>query len=159
MHRKAKNIKLVVADVDGTLTDGGMYITENGDHFKRFHTRDGMAAKLLMKSGIQVGLLSHSGVANMVTARANMLKLPYCYVGQEDKISILDGWRKELGLTWEEVAFIGDDINDIGVLEQVGFSACPSDAVPAVKGVVDVILTRTGGQACFREWTDEWLLS
>ena len=159
MEEKIRNIQLVVTDVDGTLTDGGMYITEKGDHFKRFHTRDGMAAKLLKQAGKKVGIMSHSVVTSMVEERARMLDIPYCFAGKGDKLEVLDQWREELGLEWKQVAYIGDDINDLSVLKKVGFSACPADAVHAVKQTVDVVLSRKGGEACFREWVDEWLLS
>lgn len=156
MTARTKNIKLVVADVDGTLTDGGIYVTENGDHFKKFHARDGMAVKILHTKKIHFGFLSHSMVTNMVTARAKMLKAKFCYVGQQNKLDILKTWCDELGIGLNEVAFIGDDINDLEVIENVGFSACPADATKPILNAVNVVLTRGGGEAAFREWIDEY---
>ena len=96
-------IKFVVCDVDGTLTDGGMYITSEGTHFKRFNTKDGMAVKMLYQNGYHVGLISHSKTTEMVTERANMLNIKHCYVGGDDKLTILNKWVSELGISLEEV--------------------------------------------------------
>ena len=118
-------IKFVVCDVDGTLTDGGMYITSEGTHFKRFNTKDGMAVKMLYQNGYHVGLISHSKTTEMVTERANMLNIKHCYVGGDDKLTILNKWVSELGISLEEVAFLGDDNNDKNVMEHVGRFCVP----------------------------------
>ena len=87
-------IKLLLLDVDGTLTDGGVYVTASGDQFKRYNAKDGMGIKLAEKAGIKVGIISHSFVTEMVTTRAKDLGLKYVYVGQEPKMDILKSWMK-----------------------------------------------------------------
>ncbi|MGK7393952.1 MAG: KdsC family phosphatase [Candidatus Cyclobacteriaceae bacterium M3_2C_046] len=149
-------IKLIVADVDGTLTDGGMYITESGDEFKKFNAKDGMAMKILIQQGYKVGIISASHSKNMVIKRAEMLGVQFYYVGNELKTEVLEKWRKELNLNYDEIAFIGDDINDKGVMELVGLAACPSDAVEIIQQTADVILNKKGGEGCFREFVDKY---
>ena len=150
-------IKFVVCDVDGTLTDGGMYITSEGVHFKRFNTKDGMAVKMLYQNRFHVGLISHSKTTEMVTERANMLNIKHCYVGGDDKLTVLNKWIAELGITLEEVAFLGDDNNDKNVMEHVGVSACPCDSSKRILNTADIILKRKGGDACLREFVEEHL--
>ena len=155
---RLENIKLLVLDVDGTMTDAGVYIMEDGTQFKKFNARDGIGIKLARKAGIEVGIISHSLVTAMVEARANMLGLEYFYIGQEDKLEVLKRWMKELGITLEQVAFIGDDVNDLSILEAVGTGACPADALPKVKEICQVQLSKKGGEGCVREFIDDWLL-
>ena len=152
-----KPIRLLVLDVDGTLTDGGMYLSESGDEFKRFNTKDGMALKRLVRHGVSVGLLSSGLGKVMVQRRAAMLDIPYCFVGDKPKLPILDGWRIELGLEWAEVAFVGDDVNDLTCLDAAGFSACPADSVDRVLSAVDVVLENKGGEGCAREFVDRFI--
>jgi YrbI family 3-deoxy-D-manno-octulosonate 8-phosphate phosphatase len=155
---KLKDIKLLLLDVDGTLTDAGVYVLEDGKQFKKFNARDGIGINEVRKAGIEVGIISHSLVTGMVEARANMLRLKYFYVGQEPKLKILEKWKLEMGLSDNQIAFIGDDINDREIMQQVGASACPSDAVPAIKKIATYQLTLAGGQGCVREFIDEYLL-
>ncbi len=152
-----KNIKLVLLDVDGTMTDGGMYFTENGDQMKRYNTKDGMAIKRCAKLGIQFGIISHGHKLNVVKTRADLLGIQRLYVGQQPKIEIMAEWCADLGIDATQVAFVGDDINDLEIMKTVGLSACPSDAVSSIKTIADVILTRKGGDACVREFLDEWI--
>lgn len=153
----AKNIKLVILDVDGTMTDGGMYFTENGDQMKKYNTKDGMAIKRCVKDGLAFGIISHGHKLKMVEDRAQLLDIKHVYVGQESKTEVLARWCVDLAIQPENVAFIGDDINDIEIMKTVGLSACPGDAVKAVKSVSDIILTKDGGRGCVREFLDEWL--
>ncbi len=152
-----ENIKLLLLDVDGTMTDAGVYILEDGTQFKKFNARDGIGIKLARKAGIEVGIISHSLVTTMVEARANMLGLKYFYIGQEPKLTILEKWKAELGLTNEQIAFIGDDVNDAEIMEAVGVSACPSDALPAIKRIATYQLSKKGGDGCVREFIDDYL--
>lgn len=156
---ESKNIKLLVLDVDGTMTDAGVYVMEDGKQFKKFNARDGIGIKMAMKAGVEVGLISHSLVTAMVESRANMLGMKYYYIGQDSKVDVLEKWVKELGITKEEVAFIGDDVNDLEIMEAVGFTACPSDAVDKIKKTADIILSKGGGQGCVREFIDDHLLT
>jgi YrbI family 3-deoxy-D-manno-octulosonate 8-phosphate phosphatase len=155
LYNKDK-IRLIVADVDGTLTDGGMYVAESGDEFKKFNAKDGMGMKILIEQGYLVGLISASHSKNMVIKRAEMLGLPYYYVGNELKTIVLERWKQELKLEYDQIAFIGDDINDKGVMDIVGLSACPADAVQIIKDTADIILEKKGGEGCFREFVDKF---
>lgn len=152
-----KSIKLIILDVDGTMTDGGMYFTENGDQIKKYNTKDGMAIGQKVKEGIAFGIISHGHKLNMVQNRADLLKIAHVYVGQEPKVDVLAQWCSELNITVDQVAFIGDDINDIEIMEKVGLSACPADAVNQVKSISKIILNKEGGKGCVREFLDEWI--
>lgn len=156
--KKLDKIKLLVLDVDGVMTDGGMYYTESGDQFKKYNTKDGMAIQHLVKSDFQVAIISSGFKAEMVKARAELLGIQRCYVGRDPKMQILEGYCKEMAITLENVALVGDDINDLEMIRKIGFSACPSDAVNAVKSQVDVVLSKKGGEGCVREFIDTYLL-
>ncbi len=147
-------IKFLVLDVDGTLTDGGIYISEKGDEMKKFNTKDGMGIKNLVKKGVQVGFISASISKKLVHYRSVMLGVRYCYAGNADKVEILSQWLDELDLSFSDVAFIGDDINDAKIMTQVGLSACPSDALQEVKNIANIVLEKKGGQGCVREFID-----
>jgi len=151
---EANEIKFLVLDVDGTLTDGGIYISEKGDEMKKFNTKDGMGIKNLMKSGVEVGFISASISKQIVYNRAKMLGVKYCYAGNDDKVAILSQWLQELNVSFEEVAFIGDDVNDVRIMQEVGLSACPSDALGEVRAAANIILEKKGGQGCVREFID-----
>ncbi|WP_217494770.1 HAD family hydrolase [Crocinitomix algicola] len=150
-------IKLVLIDVDGTMTDGGMYFTENGDQIKKYNTKDGMAIGRRAKEGLQFGIISHGHKLNMVQDRADLLGIQHVYVGQKPKTDVLHDWCQALKIVPTEVAFIGDDINDIEIMKTVGLSACPADAVNDVKKVANIILKANGGKGCVREFIDEWI--
>ncbi|MEY4876194.1 MAG: hypothetical protein RL708_1343 [Bacteroidota bacterium] len=152
---KNKNIKLLVLDVDGTLTDGGVYITEKGDEFKKFNTKDGLAIRYLTKNNFQVGIISASISKEIVKYRANMLGIQHLYIGEKNKLEILTEWIKNLNINFENVAYVGDDVNDLSVIQKVGLSACPADAVDAVKKQCHIILQRNGGDACVREFIEK----
>lgn len=155
---KAKKIKLLLLDVDGTMTDAGIYVMEDGRQFKKFNARDGIGIKMAMQAGVDVGIISHSLVAEMVTARANMLGMKHVYIGQRPKLEVLEEWQRELGLKNEEIAFIGDDVNDYHIMQRVGFTACPADAVDQIKNTVDVVLSKNGGDGAVREFIDQFIL-
>lgn len=150
-------IRMLVLDVDGVMTDGGMYYTEAGDQFKKFDTKDGMGIKLAMSKGVRVAFLSSGSNSNLILSRAATLGVNLVHVGPEQKFGILSGWCKELGIGLDEIAFIGDDVNDLECLTKVGFAACPADAVDDIKGIVAVVLTRNGGAGCVREFVDRFL--
>ena len=158
LKQKASRIQLLALDVDGTLTDGGVYIDANGVESKKFHIRDGMGITLLNEKGIAVGLLSHSKAERIISERAKMLNIGRIYFGKEPKLSVLSKWMNELNLTFEQVAYIGDDVNDLELLEKVGLSACPHDAHFSLIQKVDVVLQRNGGHGCVREFIDRFLL-
>lgn len=151
------DIKFLALDVDGTLTDGGMYYTESGEEFKRFDTKDGRGIIELQKCGVKVGLLSSGLKTKIIEGRAKTLGLEKFYVGIDPKIDILQQWCTDMGLDMKQVAYIGDDINDRDIINRVGLSACPADAMNSIKGIVDVVLTRNGGYGCVREFIEEHL--
>ena len=156
---KLAEIKLLILDVDGVMTDGGMYFTENDDQYKKFNTKDGMGIMELTKNNIvEVGIISSAFKGNAVRNRAEMLGIKRCYVGRDAKMSVLEKWLEELEITMENVAIIGDDVNDLPIMKKAGFSACPSDAVQVVKQQVNLILNTKGGYGCIREFIDNYLL-
>jgi len=148
-----KGIKVFATDVDGCLTDAGMYYSENGDELKKFNTRDGMGLKLLQKAGIKVGVITAEDL-DLNRRRSKKLNLDFEFHKVEDKLQILGELCKKYQVTPEEIAYVGDDINDIGLLKAVGFSACPVDACHEVKGVVNFISSLRGGQGVIREITN-----
>ena len=154
---KSEKIKLLVLDVDGTLTDGGVYISEKGDEMKKFNTKDGLAIRHLTKNNFQVGIISASISKQIILHRAHMLGIQHVYVGDENKLEILQQWISGLGIDFEEVAYVGDDVNDLSVIKQVGLTACPNDAVEEVKKEVNHVLQRKGGEACVREFIEKYL--
>ena len=158
-REKIKKLKLIILDIDGVMTDGGMYFTENGDQMKKYNTKDGMAIMAVKKEGtIDFGIISSGFKSEMVKARANLLQIEHFYVGREPKIDILTRWCEELNIDFSQVGMIGDDINDLEVMKNIGFSVAPADAVPVIKEQVDLILQAKGGEGCVREFIDHYLL-
>lgn len=159
-HLKPKiaKIKLLILDVDGVMTDAGMYYTESGDQIKKYNAKDGRAIIEAQKAGLKIGIISSAFTDQMVMHRAKTLKIERVYVGEKSKLEVLDIWCKELGISHEEVAMIGDDINDFSVMDVVGVRFCPADAVQVVKHKVDVVLNLKGGEGCVREMIDNYLL-
>ena len=148
--QKLKPIKLLILDVDGVLTDGKVIYTDSGEEIKRFDVRDGHGLKLLMRSGIEVMLLT-GRESKVVLHRARDLGIEHVYQKAIDKIAV---YTKILaGSAWEDknVAFVGDDLVDIPVLKRVGFSAAVPDAVPEVKEIVDYVTRKNGGDGAVRE--------
>lgn len=151
-------IKLLILDVDGVMTDAGMYFTENGDQFKKYNAKDGMAIMRLAKYNIQSGIISSGFKTKVVKDRADLLQIDHFYVGRGSKLEVLKEWCDKLNIALDEVAMIGDDINDLEVMRNIGFSACPADAVDIVKKTVDVVLFKNGGEGCVRELIDCFIL-
>lgn len=150
------HIKLVLTDVDGVLTDAGMYYSENGDELKKFNTRDGMAFELLRQAGIKSGIITSENTA-LVERRAQKLKADYLIQGKRDggKLSAAKEICKKEGIELNEVAYIGDDINCKELLKEVGFAACPIDASLEVRQIVPIsILSKSGGNGVFREFVE-----
>lgn len=143
-------IKLFAMDVDGVLTDGGMYYSEQGEVLKKFNTRDGMGIELLRKNGIIPAIITQEE-SKIVLKRAEKLKVEEVHVGIGDKLQLMKELAQKYKLTLNEVAYIGDDINDLAVLREVGLSFAPSDAMPEVKQIVHQVLTRKGGAGAVRE--------
>jgi YrbI family 3-deoxy-D-manno-octulosonate 8-phosphate phosphatase len=154
---KAGEIKLLLTDVDGVLTDNGVYYSEAGEVMKRFSIRDGMGVERLRKlcsigTGIITGELSPS-----VARRAEKLGIVELHLGVKDKLGKLSEILERTQLQWSEIAYIGDDVNDLEVLEKAGLTACPADAMKQVSGMVDYICENKGGYGAFREFA-EWII-
>lgn len=150
------DIKLFLCDVDGTLTDGGMYYSESGDELKKFNTRDGMGLAMLKAKGIKIGIIT-SEDTQIVTHRARKLKVDYVKQGKRDggKLDIAKEICKELGISLSEVAYVGDDVNCRELLSAVGFAACPADAAPEVRAIPGIhICVKKGGEGVVRELSD-----
>ncbi len=149
----SQNIKLFLSDVDGTLTDGGMYYSESGDELKKFNTRDGMGFQLLREKGIKTGIIT-SETTKIVENRAKKLKIDFLVQGKRNggKLEAVRQICNELNISLNEVAYIGDDINDIELLSEVGVAACPADACAEVKAVAGIrVMQKKGGDGCVRE--------
>lgn len=150
LKRKLSKIKLFATDVDGVLTDGGLFYSEEGLALKKFHVKDGMAVKLLRDYGIETAIIT-SDYMQMPIKRAERLRIKYCYIGTWEKLEKLKEICDELNITLNECAYIGDDINDLEVIQKVGVSFAPSDAVNTIKKNVDIICETPGGRGAFRE--------
>jgi YrbI family 3-deoxy-D-manno-octulosonate 8-phosphate phosphatase len=145
-----RRIKLFATDVDGVLTDAGMYYSESGDEWKKFNTRDGMGIKLLQRAGIITAIVTQERT-KLVARRAEKLTIPELHQGVMDKLSLVREMAARYGLTLNQIAYIGDDINDLETLKAVGFSAAPADGMPQVAAVVDYICQKKGGEGAVRE--------
>lgn len=148
-----KRIRLFATDVDGVLTDGGMYYSESGDEFKKFNTRDGMGIKLLQKAGLITALITQEET-KLVARRGEKLAIPEVHQGAKDKLAVVQRLVKKHGLTLREVAYIGDDVNDLETLKTVGFSAAPADGLPPVLKAVHYVCRKKGGEGAVREVAD-----
>lgn len=154
------SIKLFVTDIDGTLTDGGMYYSENGDELKKFNTRDGMGLGMLRESGIKTAIVT-SEDRELNRRRAEKLKVDFLVQGKREggKVAAVAEIVNELGITMNEVAYIGDDINCIELLSSVGLAACPADACEKVKEIPGIqMMNNKGGHGCVREFINKLLL-
>lgn len=149
-------IKLFLSDVDGVMTDAGMYYTESGDEFKKFNTHDGMGFQLLREAGIKTGIITTENT-KIVERRAAKLKVDYLYQGKGfgSKLqAALEICEKE-NITLQEVAYIGDDINCIELLSAVGYAACPANAVDKIKKIDNIIQLNTkGGDGAVRAFIE-----
>lgn len=153
---RVKDIKLVVSDVDGVLTDAGMYYSENGDELKKFNTHDGMAFKLLRERGIKTGIITSENT-NIATNRAKKLKVDYLFQGKKHggKLDVVKIMCKKERIKLDEVAYIGDDINCFELLSAVGLAACPSNALQKIKEIENIVhLEKKGGEGVFREFIE-----
>ena len=156
--KKLKNlkIKLLILDVDGVLTDGKLYFSDNGIEIKSFNIKDGLGLKLLLRHGIEVAVIS--GRKSIATKnRMHELGIKHVYLGIDDKIKTFDHLKKKLLLKNKNIACMGDDLPDTPLMQKVGFSIAVKDAVPKVRALADYITKATGGNGAVRE-TCELLL-
>ena len=147
-------IKLFLSDVDGVLTDAGMYYTESGDEFKKFSTYDGMGFQLLQKTGVKVGIIT-SEDRDLNRRRAKKIGLDFDFHGTKDKLQIVTDLCKKENIFLKEVAYIGDDVNCFELLSNIGFAACPNNAVEKIKLIPNIIqLEKNGGEGVVREFIE-----
>ncbi len=154
-------IRVFLTDVDGVMTDAGMYYSTSGEEFKKFNTHDGMGMMLLKEAGIKTGILTTENTT-IVERRAKKLKVDYLYqgVGFGGKLKAALEICATEGISIQEVAYIGDDINCIELLSQVGLAACPANATKKVKSIPCIIhLKNSGGNGAIREFIDEHILA
>ena len=146
-------VRMLAMDVDGVLTDAGMYYSESGDELKKFNTRDGMGIKMLQAAGVITAFITKEKTA-IVERRGQKLAVPEVHQGVDDKLTDLTRLVRKYGLTLAQVAYIGDDVNDLEVLQAVGFSAAPADAMPIVIEAVHYVCAKKGGEGAVREISD-----
>ena len=142
-------LRLLVLDVDGVLTDGGLYYGSEGEPLKRFDVRDGLAIRLLQSVGIEVAILS-GGRGGAIELRASHLRIQHCLVGIKDKAAAIEGLCLQLGCEPGATAYVGDDFNDLVVRDHVGLLIAPVDAVAALRRRADLVLPRRGGHGAIR---------
>ena len=150
---KFSQVKLLALDVDGVLTDGGLYYNETGEELKKFNVKDGLGLKLLMQKGIEVAIISSSS-AKATLHRAERLGIKYVFIGIEDKLIKLRGLCLELGLELNQVAYMGDDSVDLPVMRAVGCPVAVADAMPKNQDVAIYITEKRGGNGAVREFCD-----
>lgn len=158
LKQRLKNIKILILDIDGTLTDGSIYYGHDGEVFKRFFAKDGMGITLLRKSGIKTAFLT-SEESEINIKRSNKLKIDYLVQGSRNKSGDLRDIVEKAGLNLDECAYCGDDINDYHVIKIVGISFAPKDAVEEIKKNVDYVCKNNGGRGAVREISEMILLS
>ncbi len=156
------NIKLIILDVDGTLTDGGIYYDSCGQELKKFNVKDGLAIKVAISAGIEFAILTGRQSA-IVERRAEELGIKYLQEGVQDKYTAMIELIRELKLELKNVGYIGDDWNDLQAMKEVAVKGCPSDAAAEVKEICDIIAEHQGGQGAVRdciqkilEFTGSW---
>ena len=146
-------IKLLSCDIDGVLTDGGLYYANDGSRFARFHVLDGMGLKLLQATGVQIAFITQSKTKYIET-RARDLGVDYCHLGIEDKAQTMKAILQDLPFGMESVAHIADDVNDISLLQAVGFTFTVPGGVPSVQELADYVTKANGGNGAVRELCD-----
>ena len=152
------SIKIFLSDVDGVLTDGGMYYTESGEEFKKFNCYDGMGMKLLQEKGYKVGIIT-SEDKQINRNRARKLKLDFDFHGIKDKLKFMQEFCINENFKLSEIAYIGDDINCFDLLSNVGVCACPKNAVSKIKNIPNIkLLNSSGGNGAFREFAEIYII-
>lgn len=149
-------IKLVITDIDGVWTDGGMYYDQTGNEWKKFNTADSAGILFLKKLNIPVAIITGEKT-EIVSRRAEKLKVDYLFQGVGDKLTVATKLCADLGITLKDTAHIGDDINDIQLLQNVGYAAAPNNASVYIKKIVNYVTTKNGGDGAFREFVEHLL--
>ncbi len=151
--QRGETIKLAVFDVDGVLTDGRLYFLEDGSEFKSFSTLDGQGIKMLIASGVATAIIS-GRKSPVVERRANNLGIAHLFQGREDKLVVLDGLLAELGLSYEQVAYLGDDLPDLPVIRRVGLGMAVANAAGFVREHAHGVTQARGGEGAAREFCE-----
>ncbi|MGQ4665891.1 KdsC family phosphatase [Metabacillus halosaccharovorans] len=152
-EKDLSKIKMLVMDVDGTLTDGKIYVGDNGEVFKAFNVKDGYRLISINKHNI-IPVIITGKTSEILSKRAAELKIEEVYQGIENKLEVLDEIIEKYQLTYENVAYIGDDVNDLECMKVCYLKACPSDAIDEVIEVVDYVCNNSGGNGAVREYVD-----
>ncbi|MFZ2324936.1 MAG: HAD-IIIA family hydrolase [Ignavibacteriaceae bacterium] len=154
LKEKAEKIKVVITDVDGVLTDTGIYYNQDGEAFKRFSIRDGMGIERLRKyAGIETIIITGEN-SGTVKSRAEKLKITEFYLGVKKKEDLFEIIKKKNGFEEENIAYIGDDSNDYEIMKLVGFTATPNDGMNFIKDIADYVCENKGGYGAFREFAE-----
>jgi 3-deoxy-D-manno-octulosonate 8-phosphate phosphatase (KDO 8-P phosphatase) len=153
LARRCRGLKLLLSDVDGVMTDGRILLLPGGTEVRSFHVRDGLAVVLARGVGLKTGLIS-GRTSDEVARRAAELRMDVVEQGVRDKLTCLLEVLSRLGLEAHEVAYIGDDFNDLPVLREVGLSAAPADAPFEVRDAVYMVMEKRGGEGCLREFVE-----
>ncbi|MEZ5050614.1 MAG: HAD-IIIA family hydrolase [Saprospiraceae bacterium] len=148
--------KLILTDIDGVWTDGGMYYDQTGNEWKKFNTSDSAGVLFCKKLNIPVGIITGENT-EIVTRRATKLKVEYLYQGVSDKLSVANEICEKLGIRLADVAYIGDDIGDLILLQAVGYSGAPTNAPEYIREKVHFVTTKAGGEGVFREFVEHIL--
>jgi len=151
LKTKTKKIKLLLLDVDGVLTDGRIFLDNQGNELKAFHVRDGHGIKMAQRAGIIVGIIT-GRTSEVVNIRARELGIQEVYQGAHDKIGVYDSVIAKYRLRDDEVAYIGDDVVDLDIFKRVGIAVTVADADPSVKPHVDIVMKAEGGRGAVREF-------
>ena len=148
--RRLARIKLFALDVDGVLTDGGVYYADDGRQLRKFNVRDGVGMQSVQASGVVLALVTAS-TAPAIRHRAKLLGVDHVFIGVEDKLGVVTALCGDLGIGLDRVAYVGDDVNDTGVLGAVGASITVADAAPQAKAAAAYVTERNGGAGAVRE--------
>jgi len=160
LTKRGKQIKLVISDNDGVFTDNGVYYSANGEEMKRYSIRDGMGVERLRNAGIETSIMTGE-MSPSIKKRAEKLAMKRLYLGIKDKFSILDNVLRETGFQKHELAYIGDDVDDVEIMEEIGrqgLTACPRDATVFVLPYAHYHCKADGGYGAFRDFA-EWLIA
>jgi YrbI family 3-deoxy-D-manno-octulosonate 8-phosphate phosphatase len=149
--------KLILTDIDGVWTDGGMYYDNSGNELKRYTTADSAGVLFCRLLDIKMGVVTGEE-NNIVLNRCKKLQIDTLFMGVNDKLKVVTNLCDELNISLKDVAYVGDDINDIPVLKNVGISACPANAPDYVKKHTNFVLTKNGGNGVFREFVEKILI-
>jgi len=149
--------KLVITDIDGVWTDGGMYYSENGDELKKFNTYDSAGVLFCKLLNIPVCVITGEDT-HIVKRRAGKLNIEHLYMGVKDKVKVAKELIDTLNISWEDVAFLGDDLNDMGLLQKVGTAGVVASSPDYIKKYADLVTIKNGGQGAFREFVETILI-